>query len=79
MIKIVKKKQVKVISPAFSLTKDDLNKVLIGLGIALLGGFITFLIQLPEMIDWGMWTPVVAALCSMLVNLIRKYVTEKKE
>lgn len=72
-------KKPKIISPAFSLTKDDLQKILIGALIALSGATITFLTQLPEMIDWGMWTPMIAALCSIGINLVRKYIIKKEK
>ena len=71
-------KKIKVLSPALSLTKDDYKKILIGGLIALGGAGITFLVQLPEMINWGTWSPLVAALCSIGINAIRKYVLKKE-
>lgn len=61
-------------SQKFTLNKEDFKKVLIGAGIALLGALATYLQDTIPSIDFGVYTPVVVAINSILVNAIRKFI-----
>lgn len=60
-------------SKQFSLNKDDLKKLLKGLGVAVGGAVVTYLASAITQIDFGSWTPFVVALSSVLVNAARKF------
>jgi len=63
-----------VFSPNWTIIKQDLKKVAIGAGIALLGALATYLEGSIPNIDFGQWTPIIVAFNSVLVNIIRKFV-----
>lgn len=65
-------------SPKYQLTVGDLKKLGIGLGIALLGAALTYLTEQLPNVDFGQWTPFVVALWSVIVNAVRKWLTESK-
>jgi hypothetical protein len=55
------------------LSKDDSSKVLKGAGIAGGGALAVYLLEaIPLVGGLGEWGPVVAAICSVLINIIRK-------
>jgi hypothetical protein len=56
------------------INKEKLKKVLIGAVIAGLGALLTYILQYVSSMDFGQWSPVIVALCSILINLIRKIV-----
>jgi hypothetical protein len=60
-------------SKFLTVNKEDLIKVLKGLGIAVAGVVLTYLEETIPGIDFGSFTPVVYALNSTLVNLARKW------
>lgn len=60
-------------SPKNSLNDVDYKKILTGLGIAIAGAALTYLLDVIPSIDFGVWTPVVVALNSALVNAGRRY------
>ncbi len=64
-----------IFSPNWELIKKDLNKLLVGAGIALLGALATYLQQSIPNINFGAYTPLVVAINSILVNAIRKFIT----
>lgn len=64
-------------SPRFRLNKADLVKIATGLGIAVGGAALTYLSEVVTDIDWGVYTPVVTALASVLVNVARKWLQSK--
>lgn len=65
----------KIKSEKWTLIKDDLKKLGIGAGIALLGALATYLQDTIPSVDFGLYTPVIVALNSIIVNAIRKFIT----
>ena len=63
-----------IFSPNWTLIKQDLKKLAIGAGVALLGALATYLQDSIPNLDFGQYTPVVVAINSILVNAIRKFV-----
>ena len=63
-----------VFSPNRTIVKQDLKKLAIGAGIALLGTLATYLEEAVPGIDFGAITPIIVAINSILVNVIRKFV-----
>lgn len=63
-------------SKKFTLNSVDYKKILIGAGIALLGALATYLENTIPGINFGVWTSVVVALNSILVNAIRNFIRE---
>lgn len=61
-------------STSFTLSKADLIAVAKGLGIAVAGAAATYLSTFIAGHDFGLYTPIVVALWSVVVNLIRKWV-----
>jgi hypothetical protein len=59
-----------------SLTKEDWKKVGIGAGVAGIGAVVTYLVAWAGNIDFGTYTPLVAAISAVVVNLVRKFVTK---
>jgi hypothetical protein len=64
-----------IFSPNWGLIKQDLKKLAIGAGIALLGALATYLQDAIPNIDFGVYTPIVVAFNSVLINFIRKFIT----
>ena len=64
-------------SERFTLNKDDLQKILTGAAVALGGALLTYVSQIVTQIDFGVWTPTVVALASILVNAGRKFLEGK--
>lgn len=65
-------------SKKYSLNKGDLKSLAIGLGLALAGAALTYLNQAIANVDFGTWTPVVAALWAVVVNVVRKFISEEQ-
>ncbi len=63
-------------SVPFKLNREDMYKVFTGLCIALVGAGATYWEATIPNIDFGQYTPVIVAANSMLVNLIRKLLTQ---
>lgn len=63
-------------SPRFSLTNEDLKKIAIGAGIALLGSLATYLQETIPGVDFGDMSFLVVALNSVIVNTIRRFISE---
>lgn len=61
-------------SKQWSLNNIDYKKILVGAGIALLGALATYLQDTIPNVDFGVYTPVVVAINSILVNAIRRFV-----
>lgn len=66
------------ISPKWTLIKQDLTPIAKGAAIAGLGAFLTYFLQGLMGIDFGTYTPVIVAILSILVNIVRKLVAENK-
>jgi len=65
-------------SKKYKLNAIDGKKIFTGLGIALLGAFITYMQDLIPSIDFGVYTPIAMAINSVIVNLLRKLLTGLK-
>jgi len=61
-------------SPNRTLIKQDLKRLAVGAGVALLGALATYLQDSIPNLDFGQYTPVVVAINSILVNAIRKFI-----
>ena len=62
-------------SKLLKLDSFDWVKVGKGLLIALCGAILTYLSDLIPTIDFGMWTPMVMAFWSIVVNIVQKLLT----
>lgn len=62
-------------SKKYSLNKEDLRKIGIGLGVALSGALLTYIAEIVPNIDFGQFTPIVVVIASVLVNTGRKYLS----
>lgn len=62
-------------SKKYKLSKKDAIKIGHGALIAMGGVLLTYLAEVIPNVDFGDWTPVVVALCSVLVNVGRKFLT----
>lgn len=58
------------------LDKEQIKKIIIGACVAGLGASITYLSDALSGIDWGVWGPIVTAVFSVLVNILRKLATK---
>jgi len=64
-------------SKQYSLGGADYQKLGLGLIIAMVGAGLTYLESTIPGVDFGpTWTPIVVAINSVLVNVIRKFFTE---
>lgn len=61
-------------SNSFSFSKADLIAVAKGLGIAVLGAALTYLASYISNTSFGVYTPIVVAVFSVVVNAIRKFI-----
>lgn len=61
----------------YQLNKEDGLKLLKGAGIACGGALLTYVASVIGDIDFGSYTPIVVAGAGILVNFLRKFVTEK--
>ena len=62
-------------SKLLKLNLIDWKKVGKGLLIAVFGAILTYLSDLIPTIDFGMWTPMVMAFWSIVVNIVQKLLT----
>jgi len=63
-------------SPKYQLNSTDLIKILKGMGIALGGAGLTYIIDISPNINFGQYTPFIAAIMSILINVVRKWITD---
>ena len=63
-------------SKRYTLAGTDLKKIGIGLVIAMIGAGLTYLETISIDIDFGNWTSIAVAINSVLVNVIRKFITK---
>ena len=66
-------------SEPLKLNKRDGIKIVKGLGIALAGTALTYLAEVLPGINFGKWTPVIVAVNSVVVNVVRKLITKTDE
>lgn len=58
----------------YTLCKEDAKKIGKGAVIAILGALLTYLSEVIVDVDFGQYTPIVMAIWSVLVNIVRKWV-----
>lgn len=63
-------------SEKYSLVSEDLKRIGVGALVAVGGALITYLADTIPNVDFGVYTPVIVALNSILLNSLRKYLTE---
>ena len=66
-------------SPRFSLNLLELRKVGKGLLIALIGAALTYLSAYMSGADFGMYTPLVVAVWSVVTNFVQKFVVDSSQ
>jgi hypothetical protein len=66
-------------SPRFTLSGHDLGRITLGAGVAAGGALLTYLAQVVTEIDFGVWTPVVVMGASVLVNMARKFLSDRSD
>lgn len=65
-------------SKRFTLSKQDLSAIGRGALVAIGGALITYLIDILPQVNFGeMWTPIIVAVASILLNAARKYLAGK--
>lgn len=63
-------------SPRMRLDKAGLRKIAVGASVALGGALLTYWQQTSANIDFGQYTPIVVALNGVLINVLRKLLTD---
>ena len=66
-------------SAQYQLNAIDLKKIGIGALIAMGGAGITYLAQIVPSVNFGVWSPVVAALFAILLNAARKFLQDNTQ
>lgn len=61
------------------LQREDVKKIWMGFLLALAGAAITYLSETVSHVDFGQWTPFVAAGISVAVNALRKIIAGYQE
>jgi len=56
------------------LKKKLAKKMLISLGLSILGAFATWILTLPTAFDFGVYAPLIGALCPLVASAIREYI-----
>lgn len=64
-------------SPKYSLNKEDGQKILKGMMVAVAGAALTYVAEMVPNVDFGSMTPVVTALAAVLVNAARKWLKDQ--
>ena len=63
-------------SKKYSLISEDLKRIGIGAMVAIIGALATYLQDTIPNIDFGAYTPIAVAINSIIVNAVRKYISE---
>jgi ABC-type antimicrobial peptide transport system permease subunit len=63
-------------SGKYQLNKEDLTKLGVGALVAVGGALLTYLADTIPGVDFGVYTPVVVAIASILINSARKFLQE---
>lgn len=64
-------------SKKYSFNKEDLKKIALGALVAVIGAFLTYVMEQLPNVDFGVHTPFVVAVVSIAVNGARKFITGK--
>lgn len=73
----MKKVVIPTVSPKYQLIWEDKKSVLIGAILMSLGTGAVYFIELISKMDFGDWTPVIAIVSTILINLLRKWLGEQ--
>lgn len=65
-------------SPRFTLIIEDAKSIAIGLGITVTGAALTYLSEYVGKTNFGVYTPLIVTVWALIVNLARKFLTEKQ-
>lgn len=65
-----------MMSEPLSLHSNDIKRVAVGGLICIVGAGATYLEQSIPTIDFGQWTPLIVAVNSMIINMLRKWVCD---
>lgn len=65
-------------SSAFSFIPEDIKSILTGASIAAIGAFITVIADNVAKLNFGQYTPFVAAAIMVVINAIRKFISKSK-
>ena len=65
-------------SKQYSYNREDIYKILVGACIAMGGAFLTYASAMITQIDFGVYTPIVVAIASILINAGKKFIEGKK-
>lgn len=65
-------------SGRFTLDKIDWMKIGTGLAVAIAGALAVYVPQVVGWIDWGQWTPVVMIVAQVVVNALRKFISDNQ-
>jgi len=63
----------------FSLNKEDIIKILKGAVIAGAGAAGVYGLEMIPSLNFGIWAPVVGAGCSVLANILRKWIADNSK
>lgn len=66
-----------VVSPKFSLNKEDLKSLWRGLLITLAGAALVYISEVLPKLDFGNYGPILVPFAALLVNIGRKYIAGK--
>lgn len=61
-------------SKQFSLNKEDAKRIGIGALVAVAGAMLTYASSVVTNTDFGIWTPIIVSLWSVVANTARKFV-----
>lgn len=64
------------LSPKGKLFGAEIKRILIGAGVAMVGALLTYLQDKIPAVDFGSYTPIVVAINSVIVNTVRKLLTD---
>lgn len=64
-------------TPAYSFNNTGI-KILKGIGIAFLGALVTYMQTSFLELDFGTVTPLIVSINSILVNILKEYINERK-
>jgi hypothetical protein len=67
-----------VTSPQYGFISKDFKSLAIGLGITLAGAALTYLTEYVTKTDFGQWTPIIVTVWALIVNTVKKYISESQ-
>jgi len=64
---------------SFEFGSPEFKSLVKGLGVALAGALIVWIPTMSDGLDFGVWTPFIVALSSVLVNFLRLWTTDNTQ